>query len=63
MLFGRMQTAAEIPLHTNGAECDIRRLPLETVDEILPGASGGIRALARRPAMIGVGSERHDNRD
>jgi hypothetical protein len=40
MLFGRMQTAAEIPLHTNGAECDIRRLPLETVDEILPGASG-----------------------
>ena len=24
MLFGRMQTAAEIPLHTNGAECDIR---------------------------------------
>ena len=40
MLCGRMQTAAGIPLHTNGAERDIRRLPLETVDEILPGATG-----------------------
>ncbi len=29
MLCGRMQTAAGIPLHTNGAERDIRRLPLE----------------------------------
>ena len=39
MLCGRMQTAAGIPLHTNGAECDIRRLPLETVDENLPGTT------------------------
>jgi hypothetical protein len=35
-----MQTAAGIPLHTNGAERNIRRLPLETVDEIPPGATG-----------------------
>jgi len=35
-----MQTAAGIPLHTKGAERDIRRLPLETVGEILPGATG-----------------------
>ena len=40
MLCGRMQTAAGIPLHTNGAECDIRRLPLETVDENLPEDTG-----------------------
>ena len=40
MLCGRMQTAAGIPLHTNGADCDIHRLPLETVDEIPPGATG-----------------------
>ncbi len=39
MLCGRMQTAAGIPPHTNGADCDIR-LPLETVDEIPPGATG-----------------------
>ena len=40
MLCGRMQTAAGIPLHTNGAQRDIRRSPLETVDENLPGATG-----------------------
>ena len=38
MLYWRMQTAAGIPRHTNGAERDIRRLPLETVDENLPGS-------------------------
>ena len=41
MLCGRMQTAAGIPLHTNGAKRDIRRLPLETVDEIVPEAPSG----------------------
>ena len=40
MLCGRMQTTAGIPLHSNGAERDIRRLPLEKVDENLPGVPG-----------------------
>ena len=40
MFCGGMQTAAGIPLHTNGAERDIRRLARETVDENLPVATG-----------------------
>jgi hypothetical protein len=41
-----MQTAAGIPLHTNGAERDIRRLARETVNENLPVAIGeGFTAL------------------
>ena len=35
-----MQTVAGIPLHTNGAERDIHRFPLETVDVNLPEATG-----------------------
>jgi hypothetical protein len=41
-----MQAAAGIPLHTNGAERDIRRLARETVNENLPVAIGeGFTAL------------------
>ena len=59
-----MQTAAGIPLHTNGAERDIRRLARETVNENLPVAIGeGFYGLARRPAIICDAAIKEANRD
>jgi hypothetical protein len=37
---GAHADGAEVPLHTNGAERDIRRLKLESVGENLPVATG-----------------------
>ena len=50
MFCGGMQTAAGIPLHTNGAERDIRRLARETVDENLPPVKDS--RSCPRPAVI-----------
>jgi hypothetical protein len=39
-ILGAHADGAEVPLHTNGVERDIRRLKLESVGENLPVATG-----------------------